>query len=169
MNNRNVRRGIAVLGLAVAAVVPALASPAAAQASPTKVSIPGLLRLTPSSGQLTDNPIAAYKTTKACPADHRALGAVVLQGSDGTPNFLGGNFTPTDAKPSGTLEGSSLQSVVLAAGLTTGYYEVDVQCYNDDFSDAADADVNVIRIDVENGTWCSLVSIRLQDFAEETR
>lgn len=166
MNKRLVRRGIAVLGLAVAALLPALASPAAAQASATTINIPGLLSLTPASGKLTDNPIATYKTTKACPADHRAAGAVALLSKDGTPNFLGDAFTPTAAKPSGTLAGSSLQSIVLASKLTTGFYEVDLLCLNDDFSDAYKADVNVIHLDVEKGTWCILVSINLRNYAQ---
>jgi hypothetical protein len=169
MFHRNVRRAAAICTLAAAALAVA---PAAAQAQSVKVQIPGLLSLTPSHGALTDNPIANYQTTKACPADHRALGAVVLPSADGTPNFLGGNFTPTAAKPTGTLADTSLLSVVRAADLATGYYEVDVLCYNADFTDAVKADVNVIRVDVENGTWCSLISRAPRDnnyYAKATR
>jgi hypothetical protein len=168
MVHRNVRRAAAIATFAAAALAVA---PAAAQAhtQPAKVQLPGIVSLTPGHGLLTDNPIANYKTTKACAADHRALGAVVLESPDGTPNFLSDNFTPTAAKPSGSLAGTSLLSVVRAADLTTGWYEVDVLCYNADFTDAAKADVNVIHIDVEDGTWCSPVSFSAADVRHYTK
>lgn len=161
MQLRNVVRRIAIFGVAAVAAGSvtagsALAAPTAAQAH--RADHPGWLLLSPKSGLLTDNPIANYSTTKACPKSHRALAAVTLAGEGDAPIFVGGNFVPTHTPPSGTLNSTSLRSVVLANNLTTGYYEIDLLCFNDDFSGFVKADRNWIRIDVEAGTWRRILS-----------
>lgn len=153
MRHRNVRRGAMVLGVAVAAAaVSALAVPTAAQAHHPS-NLPGLLVLSPFNGALTDNPVADYWTTKPCPTNYRALATVALESPDGTSNFLTANFVPTGTLPSGSLDSTSLRSVVLANDLTTGYYEVDLLCFNSDFSGVATADKTWIKIDVAAATW----------------
>ncbi|MFY1634950.1 hypothetical protein ACN27F_17035 [Solwaraspora sp. WMMB335] len=164
MQLRNVRRRVAVLAVAAAAAVAAIAAPTAAQAH--HGHRPGWLILSPTSGLLTDNPIADYSTTKPCPANHRAVGAVALEGGDGTPLFVGGNFVPTTTPPSGTLNSTSLRSVVLANDLTTGYYELGVYCFNDDYTSYVTANRTWIKIDVEAGTWRRVFSWA---FTQETK
>ncbi|MDQ7911135.1 hypothetical protein RB614_42265 [Phytohabitans sp. ZYX-F-186] len=153
MKLRNVRRSLAVFGATAAAAVAVIAAPAPAQAHGG--NWPGLLRLSPTKGSVNDNPMASYSATKACPADHRTAGMVALAAPDGTSLRLSGNFVPTAARPSGTLD-TALIFTVLAGNLTTGYYEVDVLCFNAAF-ESVKADVNLIKIDVEAGTWKALI------------
>ncbi|MFD0742116.1 hypothetical protein ACFQ1L_09670 [Phytohabitans flavus] len=157
MKIRNIRRSLAIFGVAVATAVAVIAAPTAAQAHGSKhrgFELPGLLTLSPKSGALTTAPVATFSTTKACPSNYRASGVVALQ-QDGEPKFLSGNFVPTTAKPSGTLD-DALIFTVLTNDITTGWYEIDVLCYNDAF-EWVRGNVNAIKIDVEAGTWRVLV------------
>ncbi|BCB84703.1 hypothetical protein [Phytohabitans suffuscus] len=158
MKLRNVRRSLAALGVAVATAVSVIAVPAAAQAQGAKphhgFELP-LLRFSPSSGSVNDDPMANFSAGKKCPAGYRTLAMVALQAPDGTAQRLSANFVPTDVRPSGVLN-TALRFVILSGDLTTGYYEVDLLCYNAAF-EPVKANVNVIKIDVEAGTWRAIV------------
>lgn len=156
MKNKNVRRGMAIFVAAVAAAVAVGVAPAPAQAhGHGHFELPGLLLLSPGKGSLADDPMATFSTTKACPADHRAAANVSLRGPDGLPRQLSSNILPTSARPQGTVD-SALLFTVQADDLQTGYYEIDLVCY-DDNSDLVKADINLIKIDVAAGTWKALV------------
>lgn len=155
MKFRSLRRGVAILGVAAAAAVSVIAAPTAAEAHGIQLQLPGLLRLSPRSGSVDDDPIGNYSTTKACPASYRTMAMVALQAHDGTPNRLSGNLVPTAEKPSGALN-TALKFVILSSDLTTGYYEVDLLCYNADFK-SVKADVNLIKVNVEAGTWFAVI------------
>ena len=151
------RRGVALLGLAGAALMAALAVAPAAQAAPetaTHTFVPGLLLLNPWTGSLDDRPIGTYQATRACPTNNRAFGSVSLLREDGS---VLGNAAPvfisTSELPSGTLSTSSLSDFVRAFNLTSGYYQIEVRCFNDDFASVVTADKNWIKIDLDKGTW----------------
>ena len=121
---------------------------------------PGGLTLTPSSGSTLDDPVAAYASANACPADHRSLATVALQPlNDLTLITLTGNLTPTDTPPSGNLDQGTglaqiLESAGAGAGVTfgSGDYDVALLCYDENFETVTAADA-WIHINLEARTW----------------
>jgi len=121
--------------------------PAAARATPA-----GGLSLSSAGGMLTDNPVASYRSARACPADHHGSARVFLyDGAGKAVGALSESFTPTATPPSGALDVNTLAATL--AGRPTGDYQLVLGCFDAAFSSMALPDSVWIHVDIAAGTW----------------